>query len=370
MKHIPDNDYLLLTPGPLSTSKRVRAAMLKDFCTWDSDYMQVVQEIRESLLEIASLSTNYTSILMQGSGSYAIESVINTALGKNKNAKLLVVENGEYGRRISQIAKRADIAHTSVSVSENAIITPSLVECALEDREITHVAFVHCETTTGILNPLTSLCKVIKERGKILIVDAMSSFGGIPIDIENLGIDFLISSSNKCIQGVPGFAFILARINALQNLEGNATSLALDMYAQWECMERLGGKWRFTSPTHAVMAFREALRELKDEGGIEVRHRRYSTMQRHLASGMEELGYPCYVDRAYHSPIITTFCYPNSKNFSFENLYAFLKQRGFVIYPGKLSKADTFRLGNIGDLCLDDIKTLLGFVGEFNLVAG
>lgn len=354
---IPDNDYLLLTPGPLSTSKRVRAAMLKDLCTWDNDYNSIVQEIRKRLLSLANLSDNYTTILMQGSGSFAVEGVITTAL--KKNDKLLILINGEYGRRIQKIAEIAQINHIAINIEEHNIITSEIINQALQDDSITHVAFVHCETTTGILNPLESLCREVKKYGKILIVDAMSSFGGIPIDIEHLEIDFLISSANKCIQGVPGFGFIIAKTQSLKQLKNHARSLCLDIYAQWECMEQNNGKWRFTSPTHIVRAFREAIIELELEGGIIARYKRYKYMQETLCNGMQDLGYKCYIEKSYHSPIITTFCYFDSKNFSFKAMYEYLKFHGFVIYPGKLSNADTFRIGNIGDLNVSDIQRLL-----------
>lgn len=356
---IPNNDYLLLAPGPLSTSKRVCAAMLKDLCTWDNDYNSVVQDVRKRLCGIANLSDFYTTILMQGSGSFAVESVITTALGEGK--KLLVLINGEYGKRIAQITQ---IDYLAVSVQEDEVITPELIENALQDNSITHVVFVHCETTTGILNPMESLCKAVKKHNKTLIVDAMSSFGGIPIEIENLGIDFLVSSANKCIQGVPGFGFIIAKQERLKELKGNTNSLCLDLYAQWECMENNNGKWRFTSPTHIVRAFREALIEL-EEGGIIARYKRYKQMQEVLSNGMQELGYKPYINKQYHSPIITTFCYLDVQDFSFKGMYEFLKSNGFVIYPGKLSDMDTFRIGNIGDLQVGDIKRLLKSIKDY-----
>lgn len=362
---IPDNDYLLLTPGPLSTSKRVRAAMLKDLCTWDDDYNNVVQDLRAKLLFIADLGDEYTTILMQGSGSFAVESVITTTLGKS--GKLLVLVNGEYGKRIAQIAHVAQIPHLAISHNEQEPISEEKLREALNTHpDITHVAFVHCETTTGILNPLENLCRIIKQHNKILIVDAMSSFGAVPIDIQALGIDFLISSANKCIQGVPGFGFIIAKKDVMCALKGCAKSLCLDIYDQWECMEKNNGKWRFTSPTHVVRAFKEALHELIDEGGIHARYQRYKGMQEALADGMQSLQYPCYIQKAYHSPIITTFEYPAINGFSFKSLYEFLKQKGFVIYPGKLSHADTFRIGNIGDLNIHDIQRLLSFVQAYN----
>lgn len=231
------------------------------------------------------------------------------------------------------------------------------------NSDITHVAFVHCETTTGILNPLKELAHVVKMHGKKLIVDAMSSFGGIPMDVSELGIDFLISSANKCIQGVPGFGFIIARRSELMRCKGVARSLSLDIYDQWETMEKGHGKWRFTSPTHVVRAFKQALTELIEEGGVEARYRRYCENHRVLVEGMRSLGFKTLLDDAIQSPIITSFLYPKA-GFDFKDFYTALKAKGFVIYPGKISKADTFRIGNIGDVHPEDFARLVEVVRE------
>lgn len=362
---IPDNEYILLTPGPLSTSKRVREALLKDWCTWDKDYNNLVQAIRSELLRHGKCSSNkYTSVLMQGSGSFSVESVIGSVIGEKD--KLLILVNGAYGRRICDIASVLNINHSIIVYPEKDIIGTETLENMLKnDGEITHVAFVHCETTTGILNPLEELCEVIKRYNKTLIVDAMSSFGGIEIEVEKLGVDYLISSANKCIQGVPGFGFIIANKGNLLRTKGRARSLSLDLYDQWDTMENGKGKWRFTSPTHVVRAFYEALNELDDEGGIKRRNERYTVMQKLLVKDMKELGFNPYVKEDKHSPIITTFCYPIGVNFSFDSFYTFLKGRGFVIYPGKLSDADTFRIGNIGDINIKDIERLLDSVKRY-----
>lgn len=356
---IPDNEYILLTPGPLSTSKRVREALLRDWCTWDNEYNSMVQDIRSKLLVHGKCSSEkYTTVLMQGSGSFSVESVIGSIVSEND--KLLVLVNGAYGKRIGEIASVLKIKNKVVVYPEKDTLNSEDVESILnEDKEITHVAFVHCETTTGILNPMEDLCNVIKKHSKTLIVDAMSSFGGIEIDIERLGIDYLISSANKCIQGVPGFGFIIANIDNLVNTKGIARSLSLDLYDQWNTMEKSKGKWRFTSPTHTVRAFYEALKELEEEGGVTKRNKRYSKSQEKLVLEMKGLGYDAYVEREYHSPIITTFHYPNNVKFSFNDFYTFLKKKGFVIYPGKLSDAYTFRMGNIGDIDSKDIERLI-----------
>ncbi|MGL5379565.1 2-aminoethylphosphonate--pyruvate transaminase [Clostridium sp.] len=363
---IPDNEYILLTPGPLSTSKRVREALLKDWCTWDTDYNEMVQDIRAKLLSHARCSNEkYTTVLMQGSGSFSVESVIGSTIGEKD--KLLVLINGAYGKRIGEIASRLKINNVTIFYEEGECINPEEVDNLLkQDGDITHVAFVHCETTTGILNPLEELCNVVRNHNKTLIVDAMSSFGGIKIEIEKLGIDYLISSANKCIQGVPGFGFIIANRENLINTKGIARSVSLDLFDQWDTMEKSKGKWRFTSPTHTVRAFYEALNELEDEGGVEKRYNRYNSMQKTLVKGLKELGFNSYVKEELHSPIITTFLYPEGKEFSFNEFYKFLKNEGFVIYPGKLSDADTFRIGNIGDINLSDIEKLIEAIKKYN----
>ncbi|MGL5764189.1 MAG: 2-aminoethylphosphonate--pyruvate transaminase [Sarcina sp.] len=364
---IPNNDYILLTPGPLSTSKRVRAVLLKDWCTWDTEYNLIVQDIRRKLVDLAGgKKENYTTVLMQGSGSFSVESVIGTTVSKTD--KLLILVNGAYGQRISKIAEVLNLNYKEISFAEDAIVDINILREELAtDSEITHVAVVHCETTTGILNPIENIARLVKSFNKTLIIDAMSSFGGIPIDVEKLDVDYLISSANKCIQGVPGFGFVIAKKENLKNLKGQAKSLSLDLYQQWKTMEDEGGKWRFTSPTHVVHAFHEALKELEDEGGIEARYNRYNSMQKYLVKGMESLGFEVYVKELFHSPIITTFCYPENFSFEFKEFYNFLKYKGFVIYPGKLSDAKTFRIGNIGDINLQDIEKLLIAIAQYKV---
>jgi 2-aminoethylphosphonate-pyruvate transaminase len=330
-----ENPYLLLTPGPLSTTKTVKTAMLRDWCTWDDDYNSLVQEIRTELVQLAGVNQiEFTSVLMQGSGTFAVESVIGTALGETE--KLLVLANGAYGQRIATIARYLNIDYLVYDAGELDRHDPDTIHAILEnDKTITHVAVVHCETTTGMLNQIEEIAEVVKKHNCIFIVDAMSSFGGIPIEMEKLRIGYLISSSNKCIQGVPGFGFVIARKSLLEKCEGNARSLSLDLFDQWETMEKGNGKWRFTSPTHVVRAFRQALTELDDEGSTEARFLRYSNNQRTLVNGMRKLGFETLLTDELHSPIITTFISPENSEFDFMEFYNRLKNRGFVIYPWK-----------------------------------
>lgn len=354
-----ERNYLLLTPGPLSTSETVRKAMLQDWCTWDKDYNEgIVTPLRNDLLELAGLNPEkYTNVLLQGSGTYCVEATIGAAVGKDD--KLLILANGAYGKRMAQIADYYHIDYVLVSLGETELVTGEVARKALEEHpDITHLSMVHSETTTGLLNRIDEVAEVIKGKNITFIVDAMSSFAGVPIDIEGLGIDFLVSSANKCIQGVPGFGFIIAKREKMLATKGNARSLSLDIYAQWETMEKGNGKWRFTSPTHVVRAFYQAMQELKAEGGIEARFCRYSENHRILVNGMRELGFKTLLSDEKQGCIITSFYYP-SDDFDFTKFYNTLKEKGFVIYPGKISDADTFRIGNIGDIYPDDIKALL-----------
>lgn len=359
-----ERNYLLLTPGPLSTSETVRHAMLQDWCTWDKDYNEgIVTPLRHDLLAIAGLDeADYTTVLLQGSGTYCVEATIGATV--RPEDKLLILANGAYGKRMAQIADYYKLNYVLVSLGETELVTGEVARKALEaNPDVTHLSMVHSETTTGLLNPIEEVAEVIRGRGITFIVDAMSSFAGVPIDIKGLGIDFLVSSANKCIQGVPGFGFIIAKKDKMLAAKGNARSLSLDIYAQWETMEKGHGKWRFTSPTHVVRAFYQAMQELKEEGGIEARHRRYVENHRTLVDGMRALGFQTLLSDDKQGCIITSFLYP-SADFDFADFYNKLKGKGFVIYPGKISDADTFRIGNIGDIFPSDIKALLEAIRE------
>ncbi len=356
--------YLLLTPGPLTTTESVKNVMMSDWCTWDEDYnLGIVEVIRKKLVEIASSKPEeYTAVLMQGSGSFCVEATLGTVIRPKDH--LLVIANGAYGKRMGIIADYYHLNYNILNFAETQAVNPSQVDEYLKNHpEVSHVSVVHCETTTGVLNPLSEIASVVKKYNKILIVDAMSSFGGVPIDMAKLGIDFMISSANKCIQGVPGFGFILARRSLLEQCKGIARSLALDLYDQWETMENGHGKWRFTSPTHVVRAFMQALNELEEEGGVESRFARYTNNHQVLVEGMRHLGFQTLLPDNEQSPVITSFYYPN-KDFDFKTFYLKLKERGFVIYPGKISQADTFRIGNIGDVFPKDFERLINCIRE------
>lgn len=356
--------YKLLTPGPLTTTDTVKQVMLFDHCTWDDDYKQITQSIRAQLLELAHVSApDYTAVLMQGSGSFGVESVLTSVIGPDE--KLLIAANGAYGLRMAEICRHAGIAFTLYEQDNDKRPDPAVVADHLaQDPAITHVSMVHGETTSGILNDVSAVGKVVKAAGKIFIVDAMSTFGGVDVPVADWGIDFLISSANKCIQGVPGFSFILAKRAELEDSQGKARSLALDLYDQWKTME-VDGKWRFTSPTHVVLAFAQALKELKAEGGVPARYARYDENQRLLAENLSAMGFRPYLDTKVQGPIITTFHYPEGAKFTFRQMYDYIKERGYVLYPGKVMEAETFRVGNIGEIYPGDILKLSAILADF-----
>lgn len=363
--HVPTaRDKTLFTPGPLTTSLSVKQAMLRDAGSWHFEFNEIVRAIREKLLEIAGLSRagGFESILMQGSGTFGVEAVVASTVPPD--GKLLVLANGAYGERILQMASHLGITTTALRSPENQ--TPdldSLRRALADDSTITNVIAVHCETTTGILNPIAEIGGIVREHRRVYIVDAMSSFGAIPVDFVTSGIDFLISSPNKCLEGVPGFSFIIARRAALLATEGFARSLSLDLLGQWNAFEK-NGQFRFTPPTHSILAFQQALREFDVEGGVAGRALRYRTNHAVLTEGMKRLGFHPYLDPTVQSYIITSFYCPSASNFGFAEFYRRLAEKNMIIYPGKISQADTFRIGSIGRIFESDVHQLLWAMGE------
>ena len=358
-------DPLLFTPGPLTTSATVKAAMQRDIGSRDTDFVELVAGIRSELLRIAGVSREqgYEAVLIQGSGSFGLESVISSAIPPE--GRFVVLANGAYGERMAAIAERLGISTRLARWPENESPDPATVQRLIEEEPAaTHVAVVHCETTTGILNPIDEITRIVKAGGRELIVDAMSSFGGVPLDLSKLEIDYVISSPNKCLEGVPGFAFVLARRAALEASRGRARSVSLDLLAQWEGLER-NGQFRFTPPTHALLAFARALEELRQEGGVSARAARYRANHEILRTGMRKLGFAEYLPAERQSNIITAFRYPDDPNFRFEDFYHRLRARGFVIYPGKLSRADCFRIGTIGRISEQNVRDLVAAIGRY-----
>ena len=331
--HSDGGRKLLFTPGPLTTSRAIKEAMLRDFGSRDTAFIETVRRIRRQLLKIAGVSQEggYEAILMQGSGTFGLESVVSSTVPGA--GRILVVVNGAYGERIVKMTRVLNMDARVLRYEEN---TPADIEEIRQvlagDTAITNVFVVHCETTTGLLNPIEEIGAVVRERGCCYIVDAMSSLGAIPLNLETAGIDFLVTSSNKCLEGVPGFSIVLARRDALIATEGAARTLSLDLQAQWRGLEA-NGQFRFTPPTHTILALEQALKELEAEGGISARAARYQTNHAILMEGMQQLGFRTYLSPDHQSYIITSFYYPDDPNFSFETFYERLKQKGLCHLP-------------------------------------
>jgi 2-aminoethylphosphonate-pyruvate transaminase len=357
-------DKILFTPGPLTTSRTVKQAMLRDLGSRDFEFIQLVRDIRHQLLEIGEVAgQGYEAVIMQGSGTFGLEAVLSSVTPPT--GKWLVISNGAYGQRLVTINQVLKIETISLTYEENRKPELREIEAALAaDRSITNVAVVHCETTTGIINPVREIGAIVNKAGLRFFVDAMSSFGAIPLNLADCHIDYLVSSANKCIEGVPGFSFALVRREALLETEGYARSVGLDLLAQWKGLEA-NGQFRFTPPTHALLAFAQALAELQEEGGVTGRAARYKHNYDTLVAGMREMGFEEYLAAEDQGYIITSFRYPTHPNFDFDDhFYEYLNQKDFVIYPGKVSNADCFRIGNIGRIFEADVRNLLAAIRE------
>lgn len=356
-------DKALFTPGPLTTSQMVKLAMLHDLGSRDTLFIEKVAEIRHWLVKLGQASEDtHTAVIMQGSGTFGVESVISSCIPHG--GKLLVLVNGAYGERMVKMAEAHRISVVVQQCPENQVPDIHLLdEIITNDQGITHVAVVHCETTTGIINPIKAIGEVVKKHKCVYIVDAMSSFGAYEIPVDVWNIDYLVSSSNKCIEGVPGFSFILAKKDTFLATKGIARSLALDLYSQWDVLET-SGQFRFTPPVQVLMAFHQALLELEEEGGPLKRGERYKRNFDMTLSGMEKMGFIPYLEKQNRGYIITSFRYPLHPDFDFNVFYGKLSDKGCVIYPGKLSRADCFRIGHIGRLDQSDVFLLLSAVNE------
>ncbi len=356
-------DKALFTPGPLTTSRSVKQAMLRDLGSRDEEFIELVRDVRRRLVALAAADAEtYTAVLMQGSGTFALESVAGSVIAPHE--RLAVLVNGAYGQRMVMIARRLGIDVVELHCAENEPVDAEALETLLtEDKSVTHVAVVHCETTTGIMNPVDEIGGVVARHRRAMIVDAMSSFGAYPIHLAEWGIDYLVSSSNKCIEGVPGFAFVLARTELLKATRGYARSVSLDLLAQYEGLER-DGQFRFTPPLQAILAFHQALVELEGEGGVAARAARYQRNHEMTVKGLAEMGFRAYVPGPHQGYIITSFLFPDHPAFDFQHFYKALSDRGYVIYPGKLSHADCFRIGHIGRLEVSDVAGLIRAVRE------
>ena len=359
----------LLTPGPLTTSRTVKLAMLADWGSRDVEFRKIVGNIRKRILRLANCDSSYECVIMQGSGTFAIEAALGS-LCPDKRRKTLVVANGAYGDRAAQILERIGRPYLKIDKGDSAVPSVDEVVTMLDaDKAISHVWMVHCETTSGIVNPIQEIGQAVKLHDKVFMLDAMSSFGALPLDMVDLKLDVMVSSSNKCLEGVPGFSYVVLKRDLLEASAGASHSVVLDLFDQWRGLET-SGQFRFTPPTHALVAFDQALKEHEQQGGVEGRGARYARNARALIVGMREIGFSTLLDDNVSGPIIQTFLTPSDPNFHFERFYEALRVRGFTIYPGKLTKRPSFRIGTIGQIderiigaALSAVRDTLGEMG-------
>lgn len=356
-----DRDPLLLTPGPLTTTLRTKQAMLHDWGSWDAAFNRITADVCQQLVDIVHAADTHVCVPLQGSGTFAVEAALGTLVPRG--GRVLVPNQGAYCARILRILGVIGRAAVELPVPEDQAMDPAAIEAALlADPAITHVAVVHCETGTGVLNPLADIARVVAAQGRALIVDAMSSFGALPIDARSLQFDALIAASGKCLEGVPGMGFVIARRSALEASAGQCHSLALDLHDQWVYMQKTT-QWRFTPPTHVVVALAEALQQFQAEGGQVARGARYAANCQRLVQGMSGLGLQPFLDPAVQAPIIVTFHAPQHPGWDFKTFYEGVRERGFILYPGKLTQVETFRVGCIGALTPNDIDQVVHAVG-------
>ncbi len=349
-----DRDNILLTPGPLTTTLRTKLAMLRDWGSWDSEFNAVTARLRQSLLAIVHGQDSHVVVPLQGSGTFSVEAAVATVVPRHGH--VLVLDNGAYCKRAARLTQMMGRRCTVVAFADSEPVSASVLEQHLQsDPSVTHVVMIHCETGAGVLNPLHDVAQVCERHGKGLIVDAMSSFGALPIDARTVRFDALIAASGKCLEGVPGMGFVFLRKAIVDACAGNSQSLAMDLHDQYVYMEKTG-QWRFTPPTHVVVALAEAVSQFEAEGGQSARLARYTDNYQTLTRGMAALGFKPFLDPPVQAPIIVTFHAPGDPRYDFRQFYAAAKARGFILYPGKLTELETFRVGCIGAIGRNEIE--------------
>jgi 2-aminoethylphosphonate-pyruvate transaminase len=355
-------DPILLTPGPLTTSLATKTAMLRDWGSWDESFNAVTARVRARLTAVVNGEGTHVCVPLQGSGTFSVEATVNTLVPRNGH--LLVLINGAYGKRLARLTEMMGRRLSVFETAEDVPTTAADVDRKLDaDPSITHVGLIHCETSTGILNPLPEIAEAVAQRRRRLIVDAMSSFGAIAIDARAVPFDALIAASGKCIEGPPGMGFVFARKSVLEQCAGNSTSLSLDLYDQWTYMEKTT-QWRYTPPTHVVVALDAALEQYLAAGGQPARLARYTANCETLIAGMKEMGFRPFLDPQTQAPIIVTFHAPADPRYAFKAFYDKVRDKGFILYPGKLTQLETFRVGCIGAIGPDDMRHAVNAVRD------
>jgi len=352
----------LLTPGPLTTTRATKEAMLRDWGSRDGEFVAMNARVRRRLLELVHGDGSHVCVPLQGSGTFVVEAMIGTLLPPR--GKLLALVNGAYGRRIVRMCEYYRRACEVEETAEDQPVDTATLQTRLaRDPAISHVVVVQCETTSGVLNPVEEVAAVTARAGRRLLIDAMSAFGALPLDARRIPFDAVVASANKCLEGVPGMGFAIVRREALEEARSQAPSLSLDLHDQWTAMEK-NGQWRFTPPTHVIAALDRALEQHAAEGGVEGRGRRYRRNCALLVAGLRRLGFETLLPDHLQAPIIVTVRMPADPKFHFETFYERLAQRGYLIYPGKLTVADSFRIGCIGALGEAEMRGVLLAITE------
>ena len=354
-------DKKLLTPGPLTTSMSTKEAMLHDWGSRDTKFIDLNASIRDSLVRLIDGENKYQCVPMQGSGTFAVESMVSSLT--QKDSKILILINGAYGQRMKKMCTYLGRDFIEYEVAEHEVHDINKIEELIDSNDLTHVFTVYCETTSGILNPIEDIAKLVERKKLSLFIDAMSAFGALPLSSKTIAFDAVAASSNKCLEGVPGVGFILVKNEVIENAKGNSHSLSLDLYDQWQAMEK-NKQWRFTPTTHVLAAFNQAIEEHKEQGGVEGRGKKYKKNCEIICNGMKDLGFEQLLPENLQAPIIITFKQPNDPKFNFEKFYNALSEKNFLIYPGKLTVAETFRIGCIGNLDEQDMRDTIKAVKE------
>jgi 2-aminoethylphosphonate-pyruvate transaminase len=353
---------ILLTPGPLTTSPATRQAMLRDWGSWDAQFNRITASLCRDLVDIVQGGEDYVCVPLQGSGTFSVEAAIGTLTPRS--ARILVPDNGAYCQRILKICRYLGRDAVALPIPEDQAASAAAIDEALtRDASITHVAQVHLETGAGVLNPLADIARVCQKHGKGLIVDAMSSFGAVEIDARSMPFDALIAASGKCLEGVPGMGFVIAKKSVLEGSAGNSHSLAMDLHDQYTYMQKTT-QWRFTPPTHVVAALRAAVDQFLAEGGQPVRGERYRKNCRALVDGMASLGFRPFLAPAVQAPVIVTFHAPADSHYDFKAFYAAVRDRGYILYPGKLTQIETFRVGCIGAIDDNEMRNVVTAIAQ------
>lgn len=363
MKEIKRN--ILLTPGPATTSDTVKyAQVVPDICPREKEFGDLLLSVASDLTRFVSDGDECAAVLLGGSGTAAVECVLNSVVSDQD--RVLIINNGAYGERMLHIAEVYGIPYLEFASSSTGPLDLRKLEEAIDfaNEPVTHLAVVHHETTTGLLNDIKSIGRLCKARGLQMIVDAVSSFGALPIDMREMHISYLASSANKNLQGLPGVSFVIAARDRLEDIKHRPRrSFYLDLYAHYEFLV-LHRQTRFTPPVQAIYALKQAIVETKAEG-VAARYERYKRSWQTLIEGLDALGLKTVVPRECQANLITTVVEPDHPSYSFEDLHDYLYERGVTIYPGKLAEINSFRIGNIGNIDAEDIKRFLALLQDF-----